>query len=301
MKRPAGWRPGAWQRVGEVAAGQAGAVALADRLAARLERRSATRERHDVHFLRYVPMDSVLHSLWAGTKLVATAVISICLFVWPSWTGVGLIGALLLGVLLFVRIPAGAVPRLPAWFWALIALGAVIAFLSGGAPVLHVGRLRVGVGGLEVWARFAVLALELLCAAALVGWTTPLAELAPALARLAAPLRKLRVPVDELAVALALAIRCLPLVVEEFRTLRDARRARRPPGDRGARELGEDMIELAVTSLLSALRRAGELADAIEARGGAGVVRHDAAGPARRDAIALGILGLVVIAVGVLG
>lgn len=317
--KPAGWRPPGW-RIGGAGAGRAapdpdeeestsvqdedddsegdGAPTLTDRLAARLETRSATRERRDVHLLRYVPMDSVLHSLWAGTKLLAVAVISISLFVWPLWRSEGVVGILLLATLLVVRIPASAVPRLPAWIWVLVLVGALIALASGGTPIVHVGSLRVGAGGIEAWARFAVLAIELLTVAALVGWTTPLAELAPALARLASPLRKLRVPVDELAVALALAIRCLPLVVEELRTLRDARRSRRPPGERTAKELADDLVELVVAALLSALRRAGELADAIEARGGAGTVRHDGDGPSRRDAVALAVLGAMVVAMG---
>jgi energy-coupling factor transporter transmembrane protein EcfT len=287
---PAGWRP----------AEEDERVALVDRLAARLEARAASRERRDVHLLRYVPGDSPLHRLWAGTKLVGVAVLSIGLFIWPTWVAEGIVAVLLLSILLAVRIPAGAVPRPPAWLWLFVALGAFIAFASGGSPFLHLGGARVGMGGLETWARFVVLAIEFLCTAALVGWTTPLAELAPALARLAGPLRKLRVPVDELAVALALAIRCLPLVVDELRTLRDARRARRPAGARKARELVDDTIELAVAALLSALRRAGELADAIEARGGATTVRHDVEGPRRLDAAAFAVLAVVLVAVGIL-
>lgn len=290
---PAGWRP-----PGAAAQDEPG---LADRLAARMETRSAGRPRRDVHLLRYVPGASFLHGLWAGTKLVAVAVVSIALFVWPSWVAEGIWAVLLLSVLLAVRIPRSAVPRPPAWLLVLLALGVAIAFLSGGPPIVHLGRLRIGVGGLEDWARFAVLAVELLTTAALVGWTTPLAELAPALARLAAPLRRVRVPVDELAVALALAIRCLPLVVDELRTLRDARRSRRPPGERRAGELLDDLVELVVASLLSALRRAGELADAIEARGGASTVRHDGTGPRRGDLVALSVLAATVLAVGLLG
>jgi energy-coupling factor transporter transmembrane protein EcfT len=288
---PAGWRPDE---------DEDRRVLLSDRLAGHFEARSATRVRRDVHLLRYVPGDSQLHRLWAGTKLVGVAALSIALFIWPTWVAEGLVAVLLLTILLAVRIPAGAVPRPPAWVWVLLAIGAGIAFASGGSPFLHVGGVRLAMGGLETWSRFVVLAIEFLTTAALVGWTTPLAELAPALARLAGPLRKLRVPVDELAVALALVIRCLPLVVEELRTLRDARRARRPAGVRKARELVDDTIELAVAALLSALRRAGELADAIEARGGATTVRHDVEGPGRRDAVALAVLAVALVAVGIL-
>ena len=66
----------------------------------------------------------------------------------------------------------------------------------------------------------------LVVSAALVGWTTQLGAVAPALARLARPLRVLRLPVDEWIVAIALALRCLPLLIDEMRTLAAARRLR---------------------------------------------------------------------------
>jgi len=85
-----------------------------------------------------------------------------------------------------------------------------------------------------------------------------------------------------------------------MRTLRDARRARRPPRPRTAKELGDDMIEMAVAALLGALRRAGELADAIEARGGTSVVRYESHHLRRSDVVALSILGCVIVAIGLL-
>jgi energy-coupling factor transporter transmembrane protein EcfT len=200
-----------------------------------------------------------------------------------------------------VRVPGSAVPRLPAWIFLLLAVGATIALVSGGAPVKTIDGLRVGIGGLEAWVRFVVLAIELLLGTAIVGWTTPLAELAPAVARLAAPLRRIRVPVDELAISLALSIRCLPLVVDELRTLRDARRSRRPTAPRTAADLGQDGVELAVASLLSALRRAAELAAAIEARGGATVVRHDGRGIRRADVVALVVMACAIAGMGIVG
>ena len=74
-------------------------------------------------------------------------------------------------------------------------------------------------GGLDDWTRIVALALTVFIAAALMSWTTPLAEVAPALARLGTPLRWLRLPIDEWAATVALSIRCLPLLIEEVRTL----------------------------------------------------------------------------------
>lgn len=307
MRAPAleaGERPPGLQPFEEPADAEVGAETpptAADRLAARFDAWSSQRERREVHFLRYVPSSSPVHRLWAGTKFVAVGALSIALFIWPSWRALAIVAGLLVVVLAVIRVPFSAVPRIPGWIAGVVLVGALIALISGGKPVEHVAGLRVGVGGLEQWARFAVLATELLTATTIVAWTTPLAELAPALARLASPLRRVRVPVDELAVALSLAIRCLPLVVEELRTMRDARRSRRVDTGRNASEMARDAVELAVAALLNALRRASELAAAIEARGGATVVRHDGRRPERGDFVALAVMAVAVAAMGVVG
>jgi energy-coupling factor transporter transmembrane protein EcfT len=108
----------------------------------------------------------------------------------------------------------------------------------------------------------------LLLGSALVGWTTPLADLAPALTRLLSPLRLVRLPVDEIVVSVALSVRCLPLLVDELRVLYAARRVRRPEIPEGTKSLFNEAVDLLVSALVAATRRAQEMGAAIEARGG---------------------------------
>ena len=130
--------------------------------------------------------------------------------------------------------------------------------------------------------------------------------------RLAAPLRRLRLPVDEWIVAIGLALRCLPLLVDEMRTLGAARRLRHPSPEqrrhsseqrrhgaehrREARRSVVEIHDLISTAIIVSLRRARDLADAITARGGiggAGVIQD---GPRTwRDAATLiGVTAIVV-------
>jgi len=233
--------------------------------------RSADRRRRqlaDLHVLRYVPGDGPLHRCWAGTKILSIAALSLGMLLWPSWATAGVAAAVLLAAFLAARLPRGVAPRVPVVVVVVLLVGAVLALVSGTAPFVHLGSVKVGLGGLEVWARFLVLGIEVLALAALVSWTTPLADLAPALGRLASPLRRLRLPVDEVVGAIALGIRCLPLLIEEVRVLAAARRTRRPEPLRGFQQHAEALQELLFTALASSLRRSRELAEAIEARGG---------------------------------
>jgi energy-coupling factor transporter transmembrane protein EcfT len=209
-------------------------------------------------------------------------------------------GVLVLIGFLAARLPRGISPRLPWWLAGVLLFGVLLALFSGGPPDLRLGSLKIGLGGLDNFGRFTMVGIDVLAAAALLGWTTPLADLSPALGRLLGPLRHLKVPVDELVAAIALSIRCLPLLLEEARVLRAARRARRPANARSMRELSEEAVESVFGALANAIRRAREMAEAIEARGGVPTLAPETHPFATVDLATLGISALAVAAMVVL-
>jgi energy-coupling factor transport system permease protein len=273
--------------VAVTAAGKDGRPAV-DRAPRR--RRSA---RSGFTLLRTLPHDSAVHRLWAGTKLVSVAVLSVVLSLRPYWTVIGVTAGAVLAAAIVARVPRGAVPRPPRWFWFGVALGAVLTLVAGGAPDVDVAGARVGLGDLELYGRFFVFGVVLVAASAVVGWTTPLAEVAPALACLGRPLRWLRLPVDEWAMAVALCVRSLPLLMDEVRTLVAARRLRPGPGHgRPWRAVLAEPVDLLTAAMAAALRRSAELAQALDSRGGPRVVPAGAS-PSRRDAAALLVVAAV--------
>jgi energy-coupling factor transporter transmembrane protein EcfT len=249
-----------------------------------------SRRPSELHLLRLVPGNTPVHRLWAGTKLLAVAALGVVLSLQPTWPAIAVAGGFVMVSLVLAGIPRGAAPRLPRWFVFGLALGAVLTLRSAQTPTAKVLGITVSLGGVDEWARLTLLAVVILVAAALVSWTTPLSEVAPALARLGAPLRWLRVPVDEWATTVALSIRCLPLLIDEVRTLAAARRLRQhddPEGGPRWRRWAREPQDLLVTALVVSLRRAHDLADAIEGRGGFGLVSDSPSRPGRRDAVAL--------------
>ncbi|WP_067865639.1 energy-coupling factor transporter transmembrane component T family protein [Nocardia shimofusensis] len=226
--------------------------------------------------LRRVPVDSPVHRLWAGTKMIAAFLLSLLLMLWPSWTVLSMMIVFLIVIGVIARLPLGTLPRLPLWFWALIAAGALINLPMGGAAVLR-------------YAQVVVFGFVLVAASFLIAWTTPMSEIAPALAKLGAPLRKLKVPVDEWAVVVALTLRGLPLLLEEIRVLRAARKLR--PKDRLLdRATDSPVIDILTAAMAVASRRATELGEAITARGGTGELTAHPAVATRRDALALALV-----------
>jgi energy-coupling factor transport system permease protein len=254
-------------------------------------------QRRPVVLLRPVPGRSVIHDLWAGTKLIVVAAIGVLLTFYPGWVPIGAVAALVLAVAWLARIPRGALPSIPRWLWFLLLLGGVTAAFAGGAPVIEVGGLDLGLGGLLKFLRITALSIVLLGLGGMVSWTTNVAEIAPAVAKLGRPLRALRVPVDDWAVALSLALRAFPMLIDEFRILYAAR-SLRPKAvltrrrDR-RRRWALEVVDLIAAAIIVALRRADEMGDAITARGGAGQISAAPSGPKVQDWVALSIVAAV--------
>ncbi len=177
--------------------------------------RAPTRgQRKPVVLLRPVPGTSVIHELWAGTKLLAVAGIGLLLTLYPGWVPIAFVAVLILVVARLAHIPRGAVPTIPVWLWILLALGALTATFAGGHPIVDVGSWQIGLGGLLYFLRITALSIVLLALGALVSWTTNVADIAPAVATLGRPLRVLRIPVHDWAVTIALALRAFPMLID---------------------------------------------------------------------------------------
>ncbi len=257
-------------------------------------RHPTRRPRRPVVLLRPVPGRSAIHRLWAGTKLLVVFALSALLTLFPEWPAIGLVAALVLAGAGMAHIPRGALPSAPRWLPILLVIVGIAATLAGGRPHVQIGTVWLGLGGLLNFLRFTALSVVLLGLSALVSWTTNIAEIAPAVASLGRPLRPLRIPVDDWAVALALALRTFPMLIDEFRVLYAARRLRPKQAVRTRRaqlrRMTADVIDLIVAVITVTLRRADEMGDAITARGGAGQISAAPSRPKIADWIALSIV-----------
>ena len=258
---------------------------------------SPRKQRRQVVLLRPVPGRTVMHDLWAGSKLLIVAGIGVLLTFYPGWVPIGAVGLLIVAAAALAHIPRGVLPTVPRWLWLLLALGALTATFAGGSPVIGVGSVDIGLGGLLNFLRITALSIVLLGLGAMVSWTTNVAEVAPAVATLGRPLRPLRVPVDDWAVTLALALRAFPMLIDEFRVLYAARQLRPrefdPTGPARRRRWASELIDLLVAAITVALRRADEMGDAITARGGAGQISAAPTRPKRRDWVAFAVVAAV--------
>ena len=254
--------------------------------------------RKPVVLLRPVPGRTVIHDLWAGTKLIVVAGIGVLLTFYPGWVPIAAVAALVLATARMARIPRGALPSIPRWLWFLLLLGGVTAAL-GRRQSRH-RRLRARsrprrTAQLPAHHR----AVDRAARARRHGVVdhqrrrdrARRREIGQAAAPAAGAGRRLGGRTGARAARVSDADRRVP----HSRTRRAAcgpsrcitrRRDRR-------RRWALEIIDLLAAAVTVALRRADEMGDAITARGGSGQISAAPSGPKRRDWVALSIVALV--------
>jgi energy-coupling factor transport system permease protein len=226
-------------------------------------------KQRQVNLFRYIDSDTPVHRMWAGTKLACLAVLSFSLLLKPTAAAIAVVAVVATVVWRIAHIPRGAFGGVPGWFFIGLGLAAFFSVIAFGPPEVRIVGYSVGLGGTIIFLRFTSLGFALLSLGLLLGWTTQLADIGGAVDRLASPARFLRLPVDEVVLAIGLSVRCLPLLTEDVRTLRAAWRVRAPVRKMNTLERLQEVRDLLVAVMVSSLRRAREMGDAIEARGGA--------------------------------
>ena len=221
----------------------------------------------------YEPGTSVLHHLQARTKLLGVGIIVVALFVAAQrvWHFAPYLAALAL-VCVGLAVSGSSIRLV----WRRMRLLLVLSLLSAiptlllteGQPVAMLGPLVVTVEG--IWVAVDVLSIFLLVyvlALLLTTTTTPVA-LVEGLTILLGPLRRLHLPVDAFALMALLALRFIPTLLEEATLLVKAQTARGASFTTGSlRERGQSLVALVVPLFHATLRRAADLASALESRG----------------------------------
>jgi energy-coupling factor transport system permease protein len=186
----------------------------------------------------------------------------------------------------------------------IIALTTVLHLLmtKGGQVLWSTSFITIYEEGVRQAIFIASRFLLLVVMATLLTFTTSSLDLTDALERLLAPLNKIRVPVHELALMMSIALRFIPTLWEEMDKIKTAQIARGANLESGNwfKRLTA-YIPIFIPLLLSAFRRAEELALAMEARayrGGTGRTKYRLLQYQRRDLMLLFVFLALLIGIG---
>ena len=249
----------------------------------------------DITLGQYYQADSVIHKLDPRVKLTATLGFIISLFVVNSWIGYVVAAVFLAVVIKLSKVPFGyMVKGMKAIVFILMITVVFNLFLTPGEPLVTLWKLTITKEGAKLAGMMAVRLSFLIVGSSVMTLTTTPNSLTDGLEKLMRPLKIFKVPVHEVAMMMSIALRFIPILLEETDKIMKAQIARGADFESGNifKRL-KAVIPILIPLLISAFRRANDLAMAMEARCYRGGENRSKMKPLQykgRDRIAYGVL-----------
>ena len=255
----------------------------------------------DITLGQYFPGDTVAHRLDPRTKILLVVLYIVALFCADSLLAYGILALVLAVCVRISRVGLKALVRgLKPVVFIIVFTGILnLFFTPGDRTLVQWGVIRISEEGVRN-ALFMVLRIMLLIMGTfLMTYTTSPISLTDGLERLLNWMKKLHVPVHELAMIMSIALRFIPTLIEETDKIMSAQKARGADFESGSIiQKAKALIPILVPLFVSAIRRAEELATAMECRcyhGGDGRTKLHVLRYAGRDYAALA-MGAVITA-----
>ena len=222
----------------------------------------------DITLGQYYQTESVIHKLDPRVKLGGTLLYIISLFLFRSFLGY-VIAAVFLGMVIRLsHVPFKfMIKGMKAIFFLLLITVVFNLFLTPGTELVSFWKLSITVEGLRMAVTMAVRLTLLIVGSSVMTLTTTPNNLTDGMEKMMKPLKVFRVPVHEVAMIMSIALRFIPILMEETDKIMKAQIARGADFESGnIIQKAKSMVPLLVPLFISAFRRANDLAMAMEAR-----------------------------------
>lgn len=245
----------------------------------------------DITLGQYYPGGSVIHRLDARTKIIATLLYLVALFIVNNFWGFLIAAAALFAVIAASRVPLKFIFRgLTAVFLIIAFTFLLNLFMVEGRVLWHWKFLTITYEGLERAFFMAVRLVLLIIGSSIMTLTTKPVELTDGLEKLLSPFGRIGLPSHEIALMMTIALRFIPTLMEETDKIIKAQQARGADFESGSlMQRAKSLIPILIPLFVSSFRIAQDLALAMEARcyhGGSGRTRMNEIKFHRGDAVA---------------
>ena len=249
----------------------------------------------DITIGQYYPADSVIHKLDPRVKLFATLIFIISLCSFKNVWGFLVATIFMFGFIELSKVPIGyMVKGLKAIVILMIITALFNLFLTSGKELVSFWIFTFTYEGLRYAILMAIRLTYLILGTSVMTLTTTPNELTDGLEKALAPMNKIHVPVHEIAMMMSIALRFIPILTEELEKIMKAQTARGIDFESGGLlKRVKSMVPIIVPLFVAAIRRANDLAMALESRcyhGGVGRTKLKPLKYEKRDKIAYIVL-----------
>ena len=253
----------------------------------------------DLTFGQYLPYDSFIHKSDPRTKLLLTLGLIVTAFVSFNFYSLGLVIVFTIMAMIVSKVPISFYLRSLKSIWFFVLLTAVlnVIYIKGDNLLFSFWIIKVYAEGIEKAIFIAIRIALLIFISSMLTYTTAPTALTDAIERLLSPLMKIGIDTHMFAMMMTIAIRFIPTLIEETNKIMSAQKARGANMESGSLlSRVKAIIPILIPLLISSVRRAKELADAMECRcyhGGKGRTRMNSLKASWRDAVCTLSAGLL--------
>lgn len=255
----------------------------------------------DITLGQYFPKDSIIHNLDPRFKIVITAIYIAILFSTDTFQGL-VIGTIFAWIVWFMtKIPIKLMWKSLKPLMPIIVITAILNLfmIEGDKVIWSLGFLEITDKSLHECIFNLVRIIMLIVGSSILTYTTSPVSLTDGIERLFSPLKRFNVPVHELAMMMTIALRFIPLLIDETDKIISAQKSRGASFETGSiKDRASAIVPVLIPLFVSAFRRSEELALAMECRcyhGGEGRTRLKQLKANLRDYVALGVSTLVLV------
>ncbi|MCL2036743.1 MAG: energy-coupling factor transporter transmembrane protein EcfT [Oscillospiraceae bacterium] len=237
----------------------------------------------DITIGQYFPGDSPIHRMDSRVKIVLNILFVVVLFIGRNFYALGLCAIFVMLVYALSGIRYSLIlkslrPILPLIiFTGLLNLFFIKSTLEDESPIFEWYFLKIYPEGAYTSVFMIVRIVSLIIGMSLLTYTTSPITLTDAIEALLSPLKKIKFPSHELAMMMTIALRYIPILIEETDRIMSAQKARGATLDSGGlHKRAKALIPIMIPLFVSAFKHANELAMAMECRcytGGEGRTR----------------------------
>ena len=223
----------------------------------------------DITIGQYYPGNSIIHKLDPRVKLMGTLVFIVTLFAFGS-VGSYICATIALAIVITLsRVPLSFILRgLKAISVLMVIIALFNLFLTPGTVICRFWVLKITAEGLRMTIHMAFRLTYLIVGSSIMTLTTTPNQLTDGLETGLRAFNKIHVPVHEVAMMMSIALRFIPILMDETDKIMRAQEARGADfASGGIIKKAKALVPMLVPLFVSAFRRANDLALAMEARG----------------------------------
>ena len=250
---------------------------------------------------QYYPVDSFVHRLDPRMKIILTVLMIVAVFMVHSLVGYAIVLGFVYLTARMANVPFKMLLRglKPLRLILILTFVLNLFFNSGETVLFHWSFITLTAEGLSTAVHYTLRLGFLVLGTSLLTLTTSPVTLADGIELLLSPFKRFHFPAHELAMMMTIALRFIPTLLEEADKIMKAQMARGADFESGnLMARAKAMIPLLVPLFVSAFRRAGDLAMAMEARcyhGGENRTRLRVLRITRNDWISLAAVGVLIL------